>query len=591
METINSKMLFSAYLFGANEVMKNKNLLNKINVFPVPDGDTGSNLFSTMNAIIKEAQAYESVKKTLKSIADSALKGARGNSGIIFAQYLYGLAMESVNESSFTKNSFIHASQKAVRYAYEAIAEPVEGTIITVIRDWAEILNQLESKSKDFFELFNKAYIELEKSVKNTTQQLKILKQNGVVDSGAKGFAYFIKGFIDCIHSLKDGKEIPLPLKATDEITLDEPLHVAMNIKERYCAEATIEGSSINSRELQSMLSPLGSSLLVGINDKIAKIHIHTDNPLDFFNKIGKVAKIQHQKVDDMKMQSAVVENRLSDIALVTDSIADLPADFIDHHQIHVLPLNLLMDDVNYLDKISIDQERVLDYMESHPDLPTSSQPDYRTIENLFSFLSSYYKYVLVVTVSKQLSGTYSIVNKIANDFRDKFIKIHVLDSKLNSGAQGLLVKRCAEYIAQGLKLDQIVSKAEETINKCSIMVSVMSIDNMVKAGRLSTKAGKIAKILKLKPIVTLDKSGKGTLGGIAFSAQGSLKKVIKKITKGSPVEEYSIVHVNNLDGVNQFLPVLEKAIGKKPSYVEKVSSITSISAGQGAIAIAYILS
>lgn len=592
MDIISSKKMYNAYLSGAKEVMAHKTLLNKINVFPVADGDTGTNLYSTMNSVIRESIPDDSIKTTMVSIADSALRGARGNSGIIFAEYLHGLSMETNNEQTLSITNFIQANLEAVKYAYKAITEPVEGTIITVIKDWANALHKLHKQSSDFIDLIAGAYNELEKSVVNTTNQLRILKQNSVVDSGAKGFALFIKGFLDHLRSGKEELSREDFSKMTEDPTYEEAPHSHLEIVHRYCTEAMIEAENILTEDIKRDLKDLGDSLLVASNGRKAKIHLHTDDPPRVFEILQRKAKITYQKVDDMKIQNEVMENRLHDIALVTDSIADIPKEYIDQNQIHVIPLNILLGETNYLDKLTIQCTAVLDYVESHTQLPTSSQPDYKTVENLFSFLSSYYKSILVITVAKPLSGTFSLISKVASDFKDRFPEIYVIDSKLNSGAQGLLVMRAVEYIQQGLQSSEIVTMLTTDLANGKILVNVKTIDNMIKSGRLSTRAGKIAKFVHLKPIVSLDETGKGNLAGIAFSFPGSLKKTIslvKKAMKQKSILCYSLVHVNNLAEATQYAKVFTQLIGKPPSFIEEVSSITSVAAGKGTIAISYI--
>jgi DegV family protein with EDD domain len=584
--------MYNAYLSGAKEVMQNKNMLNKINVFPVADGDTGTNLFSTMSSIIKESAPFDSVKTTMDSIADSALKGARGNSGIIFAQYLYGLSVETGNEPALSVPNFIESNIKAVKYAYQSIAEPVEGTIITVIKEWANALNRLEKHSTNFIELITNAYAELEKSVINTTNQLKILKINSVVDSGAKGFAFFIKGFLEHLRSNKEEFDLGDMIALKEDLTLEEPPHIHLTIQHRYCTEAMVESPHLDIPLIKQELGKLGDSLLVASNSQKAKIHLHTDEPHRMFEILMQKGTITYQKVDDMKKQNDVIERRKAKIALVTDSIADIPKDFVDEHQIHVIPLNLLLGEVNYLDKLTIRNPTVMDYVDHHSKLPTSSQPDYKSVENLFSFLSSYYESILVITVAKPLSGTHSLISKVASDMKEKFPEIYVVDSKQNSGAQGLMIKRAATYIENNLPLADILKNIDWDASHGKILVNVKSIDNMIKSGRLSVNAGKIAKLIHLKPIVSLDETGKGNLAGAAISFKGSLSKsikTVKNIMKTKTIENYCIVHVENPEEANSFAETMKQMIGKEPDYIEEVSSITSVAAGKGTIALAYI--
>lgn len=592
MDMISSKKMYFAYLSGAREVMQNKNMLNKINVFPVADGDTGTNLYSTMSSIIKDSNPGNSIKTTMDSIADSALKGARGNSGIIFAQYLYGLSVETVNEEILTTANFIRSNLKAVQYAYKSIADPIEGTIITVIKDWAYALDRLEKHSTNFLELLTKAYEEVEKSVINTTNQLKVLKVNSVVDSGAKGFAFFVKGFLAHVRSNKEECDLGDLADLKEDLFVDDTKFHNLAISHRYCTEGMIESPTLDIESIKQELMSLGDSFLIANNRQKAKIHLHTDVPYRMFEILQSKGKITYQKVDDMKKQNDVVERRRSNIALVTDSIADLPPSFIDQHQIHVLPLNIMLGDTNYLDKLTIRNKTVLEYIENHSKLPTSSQPDYKTVENLFTFLSSYYKSIIVVTVAKPLSGTYSLISKAASDFNDKFPGIYVIDSKLNSGAQGLLVSRAILYIEQNLPLPEIIRNIENDAVHGKILVNVKTIDNMIKSGRLSVNAGKVAKYLHLKPIVSLDKTGKGNLSGIGFSFEGSLrkaKKQVKNLMKTKTIENYCILHVENLEEAQIYAQQMTQIIGKEPDYIEEVSSITTISAGRGTIALALM--
>src|SRR5690554_4320652 len=147
---LNGEALYYAFLSGANEVIKQKYELNRINVFPVPDGDTGSNLAYTMYTIVEQARIRNTVKMTMETIAEAALNGARGNSGIIFAQYVNGMYMEMPEEGEVSVDGFSNLASKAVDYAYKSIAEPVEGTMITVIKDWARYLQEYKDKAVDF---------------------------------------------------------------------------------------------------------------------------------------------------------------------------------------------------------------------------------------------------------------------------------------------------------------------------------------------------------------------------------------------------------------------------------------------------------
>lgn len=589
---IDNKKIYNAYLFGAKKVMDQKNYLNKINVFPVADGDTGSNLSSMMNAIIRETQEKENVKETFESIADAALGGARGNSGIIFAEYLNGVSIELNHEAVLSVENFASANHSAVKYAYNAINNPVEGTMITVIKEWANALVEFANKATNVVELLTLSNERLEESVVQTQYQLDSLKKASVVDSGAKGFAYFIGGILEFLKSGKTELEDEITNLRIDLAEVEEPLHVHTELTHRYCTEAIFNGNETNLSVVKERLTSLGDSLIVAGNDRIKRVHIHTDDPAKVFEILKEEANITYQKVDDMLLQNEIVENRRSSIAIVTDSIADLPKSFVDEHQIQVIHLSLLFEDVSYLDKLTIQTKKILEYSKNKS-LPTSSQPDTQQLENKFQYLQTYYDKIIVLTVSKSLSGTHNVVNKVASKLSTKEKPITVLNTKQNSGAEGLLVMECARLLDQGTSYDDIITTMNTHIANSKIFVCIKTLENMIKSGRLSIKAGKIAKLIGMKPIITLDEEGKGGLSTIAFSFESSQKKLIKhvnKILKTRKIKSYSLVHVDNLDEAVIFSQRMESIIGFKPEYIEETSAIVAVGAGQGAIGFSYIL-
>lgn len=188
---LDSKRLYNALIAGGNAVIKNQDYLNKINVFPVPDADTGTNLASTMRSIIEGTRIYPALFETVRSMADAALIGARGNSGVIFAQFIHGLSREIKNEEKIQAQLFSDYINNAVEYAYEAILEPVEGTILTVLKDWGAAVKKHSNESDDLIEILTNSLTIAQSSLENTPNQLKILADAGVVDAGAKGLVLF----------------------------------------------------------------------------------------------------------------------------------------------------------------------------------------------------------------------------------------------------------------------------------------------------------------------------------------------------------------------------------------------------------------
>jgi len=586
---LDSEKLYYAFVSGANRVIKYKNELNRINVFPVADGDTGTNLTFTMQTIIEETQMKGSAKETIGSIADAALTGARGNSGIIFAQFLNGLHLGLDDEKEITLSGFTEAVECAVLYAYKSISNPVEGTIISVMKDWSNSLRLLKDRVTDFSQLFTISLEAATHSLQSTRKQLKVLRDASVVDAGGKGFVCFLEGITN--YFLK------VEVEETDYVSADvefedSGLHSNENTKpsNRYCTEALIKGEQIDLEMLRNNLLDLGDSLIVAGSPKKVKIHLHTNHPEILFDRLREFGMIIQQKADDMLRQFETVHSRKHKIALVTDSIADLPKDLMDKHQIHMIPLNLLIGDSSYLDKLTISPSYLYESMDDAKKYPTSSQPTVKAVESYLNSIVPYYESIIVITVSNKMSGTYDTIVNAAEKIKSAGAKIMVIDSMLNSGGQGLVVLKAAEAIEKEIEFTNVIEIINDTIKKTKIFVSVDTLKYMVRSGRIKKYTGLAAKILNLKPVVSINNSGDGIVIGKALSVKANTKKMqalVKEITRTKKIVSYSIVHANAIDRANEYDQIFSPLIGRTPEYITEISSIVAMNAGVGCVAIA----
>lgn len=587
MQTLNKESLYHSIMAGAYQVLKHKQALNEINVFPVADGDTGTNLASLMQTILEQAKLTDSLDSTLDAIGDAALMGARGNSGIIFAQYLNGFLMQIKNDD-ITVNDFAVGVCKAVPYAYSAIANPVEGTMITVMKEWAEYIDSAYETSKDFTELLEKSLEVAKVSLADTPNKLKILKDAKVVDAGALGFIHFIEGFLSYV---KTGKQIQY--ESYDDVIENIALDHSHDQEEhyRYCTEALIEHGDLSSDALKELLKDFGDSLVVAENKRKMRIHIHTDTPEEVFLTLRNNTTIIDQKVDDMKLQFDVVHNRKYKIALVTDSIADLPKEIVDENQVFMYPIGLTIENSTYFDKVTITTDTFYEMMDSLEEYPKSSQPNQRSLENYFSFISSYYDEIIAITVSEKMSGTYSVFTKVAEKFKDKKTKVHVINSKQNSGAEGLVVLKAINLIKAGKDYESIIKELEETVKKTKILVSVDTLKYMVRSGRVKKVVGVVGKILNLKPVISIDEHGEGIIYDKALSVKGNTKKIlahIEQVHKESGIESYSIVHAKDMDRAKMFEEKIKAITGLDATYITQISSVVAMAAGIGAVGVSY---
>lgn len=580
--------LYYAFLAGGNEVIKDQEYLNKINVFPVPDSDTGTNLASTMRSIAESSVPNPSVYQTLHSIADAALSGARGNSGLIFAQFLHGLRKEIKEMQRLTTSSFGRIVKKAVHYAYEAVVTPVEETMLTVMKDWAEAVYQQRTQKQDFVDLLYHSIKISKKSLKTTQNKLPVLAKAGVVDAGAKGFVDFLEG----IHNfIKKGKleKIPKPISQKE----DQGFHVHKtkeSLEQRYCTEALLLGQNLNLDSIRKEVIPFGSSTIVAGSDEKIRIHSHTNKPADLFYRLKDFGTIAQIKADDMKKQYEASYERKSKIAVVTDSACDLPQEIIDQYQIQVIPFYISFDGGQFLDKITITPNMFYSLLKTHKKLPKSSQPPLKTVQNLFSFLASHYESMVVVNISDKLSGAYQLSLKASSTVPNK--KISVINSRHLSASLGLIVLRVAEEIQQGKSHEEIVESAGKWISKTKILVDIQTLKYMVRGGRVSPMKGFLSKILNLKPIVSLDSEGRAVAHGKSFSRKGNMKKIIqrmKEMAQNEKLWNYALVHAQNRKRAEKYAKKIKESLHWDPAYIVDISPVVGVHNGIGAVGIALM--
>ncbi len=565
-----------------------------MNVFPVADADTGTNLASTMRSIVDSPIPTNNVKMAAAALADAALVGARGNSGIIFAQFLYGFSNEIEDEENMTVENFSRSVTKAVTYAYEAIANPIEGTMISVIREWAEFINAMKGLIDDFVELLMKAFQVAKESLADTTRHLEVLAKANVVDAGAKGFVLFLEGMIDFFKNKQTIRRLAIPMNdmILEEVTADSHEEITF----RYCCEAMLAldlhpGETKDT--VREAISKMGDSMVVAGSEKRLRIHIHSDDPIKLFEAISKRSSITYQKVDDMVMQQEMSHNRKWPIALVTDSTCDIPQEILEKNQITMVPLTLQVGASLYLDRTTIASEQFYNLLESSPVYPTTSQPAYKDFINKYAYLSSHYTSIIGIHMSKELSGTFSNSQRAARAVSEQAGKeITVLNSNRLSSSLGLTVLRAAEAIKQGKTHSEIVSAAESWNDKNHILVSALTVKYLVKSGRLSHSKGIAGKLLGVRPIISVSNEGKAITFGKTYSEKGSMKLLMdeaKRIIAKGPVWGYSISHIRNLETAQAYASQMEILTGMKPLFINNCSPVLGVHGGPGTVTLSIM--
>lgn len=590
---LDGKTLYYSFLAGAQKIFENQVQLNKINVFPVADADTGTNLASTMRSIVDTPIPTTDLRVTAAALADAALTGARGNSGIIFAQFIYGFSTEIQKHESFSVETFAEAIKIAVTYAYEAIANPVEGTMITVIREWAEFVYILKDTISDFIELLALAYQKAVESLNATTAKLEVLAKSKVVDAGAKGFVVFLQGIVEFV---KAGELRKMISGRNTVIIADSEVVSHEIITFRYCTEAMLsldEKKSVDLSQVRRSIAHMGDSMVVAGSPKKMRVHIHTDFPAKVMKVLSRYGSISFQKVDDMVMQNNIASSSHLPVALVTDSTCDIPQELIEKHQIHVVPLSVHFGETYFLDRLTILPSHFYKMLDSEPIYPSTAQPAYKEFFNRYSFLSTHYQSILGIHLSAAMSGTFSNSSKAAHTVSEHTGKrINIINSKRISSGLGLVVLRAAQALQDGTTHDELLQLVPKWSLNTKMLVSSKTIKYMVKSGRVSYTKGLIGSLLNLKPIVTVNDEGRTETFGKPFTEKSSRELVmanVKKLTGQRKVWGYSISHAKNIVSANWYRDQMFEITGKEPVFINDASPVLGVNAGIGVVALSIM--
>ena len=332
--TIDASVLAKMFLAGAKNLDAKKEWINELNVFPVPDGDTGTNMSMTIMSAAKEVSALENpdMKSLAKAISSGSLRGARGNSGVILSQLFRGFAKVIAEYDVIDVNVLCDALQKAVETAYKAVMKPKEGTILTVAKGGADKALELVDETDDLVFFIEEVIKEADLVLAKTPDMLPVLKQAGVVDSGGQGLVQVLKGGLDALL----GKEIDYtiegaaPKKQTAESASNPYIDAQANqeIKFTYCTQFLImldkPFSSKKENEFKSYLESIGDSIVVVADDEIVKVHVHTNDPGMAMQRALTYGSLTTIIIENMKLErdekvSAMKEKEMQAAGLPED--------------------------------------------------------------------------------------------------------------------------------------------------------------------------------------------------------------------------------------------------------------------------------
>ncbi|MDH3586160.1 MAG: DegV family EDD domain-containing protein [Gammaproteobacteria bacterium] len=529
----------SALISGIHRVVDSQELLNQINVFPVPDGDTGTNLSLSLGAALPVLQQSDEkhLGTLLAAVADALLDGARGNSGAIMAQFFQGMSDSAGELSRFTPYTFAKAVTMGNDYAHDAMSNPREGTILSVIDAFAgSISDQRENGVDDSFAALVRHALEHAKvALAETPNQLEVLRKAGVVDAGAKGFVELVDGMSEYLSTGTIVAEPDLSL-----LSIEAPMVTAGSSVEsgyRFCTECIVTGADINRRKLREALAELGDSLVLAGTKRKARIHIHVDEPERVFDVARRYGDVRAEKADDMRRQQSSSHDANRRFAVITDSAADIPDEDMERLDIHMVPCRIQFGDRGYLDKVSITADEFFEELRTNPNHPTTSQPAPGDFRRQFQFLASHFADVLSINLTGMASGTLEAARSAAERV-NAHGRVHVINSRNASLGQGLLAVAAAEHAKAGLSVEDAIAAVERLIPETRTYGLLKDLRFAVRGGRVPRWVKTIADLLRATAIIRTVPDGRVASGTFLFGRRNRIQRFARYVARRTPAAD-----------------------------------------------------
>ena len=502
-----------ALIVGIRRVIAQREEIDRINVFPIADRDTGTNLAFTLGAVLQAVRAprFATAGEVLRSAAAEAIDGARGNSGAILAHFFQGVAEALEPGLLPTPEVLARALVCGSSRARKAIAEPCEGTILSVIRAFAEEM-QTQAGAQDIRACFRCALARAREALRRTPEQLRVLRSAGVVDAGALGFVSLLEGVVEYIECGRAVWTDELP-EEFSMAGIDAPKSSAEDAGHRCCVQCVVSAGVVDRRALRAALLalPLSRLVIAGSRGRVF-LHAHLDDPMRLFLAATRFGAVSRERSEDLLAPSAAGQR--PPVAIVTDSGADLPAEALDRLNLHVVPQRISIGGRDFVDGVSISSREFYDEMRTSPVPPRTSQPPPGDFRRLFDFLLSHHGGVIDVSLGRALSGTFQSATAAA--VRTGADRISVFDSGHVSGAQGLLAIWAAEAVEAGLSASRILEGLARMRLRTMLYAVARDIRYAVRGGRAPRVALPLTRLLHLSLLFRSKADGRfGPMGGL----------------------------------------------------------------------------
>ena len=563
-------------------------------MFPVPDGDTGTNLAFTFRGMAEAVDSTDdlSVAGMAARLADAGVMAARGNSGMMMSHFFLGFAEGLDGRERAGSEELAFAMRRASESLYQAVDEPREGTILTVVRESIEEVERFSGRAANLEKLAERMLMAARESLARTPELLPVLRDSNVVDAGAQGFVHFVEGMV----SLIDGGGDRMPVMVTGASLRDAAAEAEYpedgDRAFRYCTEFIVRGERLpERRELADAIRELGGSIIVTRASSLAKIHIHTDGPDHVESALTALGTtVERVKAEDMREQHRRRKLK-SRLALVTDTTCDLSPELIIENDITVVPLAVMFGDDSFLDQVDITHEEFLARLiDPTQPQPTTSQPAPTHFERAFARASEHADEVLGIFVSGSLSGTFGQAQTVADRNSDSNITIY--DARSTSLGLGLIVLRAAELAAEGKSASQIVDELELLRDRSGLLLYVDTLKYLKRSGRLGKAKAFLATLFNLKPLLSLDRDGTVVPVDRVHGREAAIPRTLELLRERLPTDRvrlrFGVAHVACPDVASTVANCLEREFAPDEILIRPAASVLAAHLGPGAWAVFY---
>jgi len=578
-------------LAAADWVDAGRDELNRINVFPVPDGDTGTNFATTLRAVATRVRGLRrdaALPHVTTAMAEACVMAARGNSGMLLSQFLIGFREELGPRETADAQAVAAAIRAGAERLSASLDEPVEGTILTVARDVAAEAERAAGETADFEELMRRALQQAERTLEDTPNLLEALKEAGVVDAGAKAFVRLFEGVVRLIEGDPIVPAIEPPhAEIPDAAAMAE---VAAERDYQFCTEVLVRGTAIPaSADVRAALRTLGGSIVVLSTGDLLKLHVHTDTPEDVFTLAAGWGEIETTKADDMRLQhQGLHATQARAVTVVVDSSCDLPDAELDRHGMVLIPLQVIQGERTYQDRVELSGDEIYHRMRDGA-IYTTSQPTPGAFARALQDAKASAEQVVCVLLAKALSGTYAsgvvAAKAVGGDIR-------VVDSRTVSLGLGLLASRAAELAERGQSAAEIAKDLDRTRDRSGAIFTVDTFENLLRSGRVGRGRAWLGALLDVKPILELDKEGRVVPLDRVRGRDALIPRVLahleRRLTPRPAKLRFGIVHADAPEAAEALHTELKARYGPAPIIVNSVTAVIGVHAGPGAWGVFY---